>query len=404
MTATSADIAVVGAGPAGLIAAAAFAATGASVIVIDPHTPITSGNDAQADRRSTAFLQPAIRLFETTGLWDDMAKDAVALQGLRIVDLVGDPPALRDERLFKSDDLGDRPFGWNFMNWQIRASLMAYLSGQKNVTLRFGAGLQRLVTRTGDARLTLTNGERIICKLAIAMDGRNSTLRDLAGIGVNTTRYGQQSLAFTATHDIPHQNISTEIYHHGGPFTMVPLPEIDGHRSSAIVWMNEGPRAQELKALPADEFDAEMGRRTAGLFGNVRVASPRAAFPIITRRADRLVGQRVAVLGEAAHVLPPIGAQGLNTSVNDIACLGDLIAGSSDPGAPEVLAAYEQTRLPDITRRGRVIDLFNRVTRSGLPPLQDIRLMGLKAVHDIAPLRTRVMQMGMGPKSGVPSD
>ena len=397
MTTITADIAVAGAGPAGLIAAAAFAATGASVIVVDPHPPITSGTDQGADRRSTAFLRPAIRLFQSIGLWEQMAADAVALEALRIVDLAGDPPALRDERLFKSTDIGEGPFGWNFLNWQIRASLMQFLEQQRNITLLFGSPVRRLVTRTGDARLTLESGDRISCRLAVAMDGRNSTLRDLAGIAASTTRYGQQSLAFTATHDVPHQNISTEIYHHGGPFTMVPLPDIDGRAASAIVWMNPGPRTQALKNLAPDAFNDEIRRRSADLFGEITLASPLGAFPIITRQADALIGQRVAIMGEAAHVLPPIGAQGLNTSINDIACLFELISQAPDPGAPEILEKYQAARLPDIRQRGRAIDLFNRITRSGIPPLQDLRLAGLKAVHDIRPLRTRVMSMGMGP-------
>jgi len=396
VTQTHTDIAIVGAGPAGLIAAATFAATGAQIVLIDAFAPVTSVDHKQADRRSTAFLQPAIHLFRKSGLWARMSDEAVALEGLRIVDLAGDPPALRDQRLFRSDDLGDEPFGWNFLNWHIRAILMRHLAELPNVTMAFGAGLRRLTTRTNEARLTLDNGDRVICKLAIALDGRNSTLRQLAGIDAATTRYGQQSLAFTATHDVAHSNVSTEIYHVGGPFTMVPLPDLDGRPSSAIVWMNAGRHAQDLLAMEAAQFNAEMTRRSAGLFGQINLASPRAAFPIITRPAENLISHRVAILGEAAHVLPPIGAQGLNTSVNDIACLADLLAGSSDPGSPDILARYERERLPDISRRSRTIDLFNRVTRSGLPPLQSLRLAGLKAAHDITPLRSQIMRMGIG--------
>ena len=398
MTRITTDIAIAGAGPAGLIAAATLAHAGWQVLLIDPVAPVTDGKDSTADRRSTAFLQPAIALFERTGIWDDLAPHAIPLDALRIVDLAGEPPEYRDERVFNSGETGPGPFGWNFLNWQIRAALMGHLTRQPNVTLKFGAGLTRLMTRTGEARLTLADGTRITARLAIAADGRNSTLRDLAGITTQTTRYGQQSLAFTAKHDVPHGNISTEIYHEGGPFTMVPLAELDGKPASAIVWMNPGRRAQELLAMDPAPFNAEMLRRTAGLFGALDLASPRGAFPIITRRADALTTERVAVIAEAAHVLPPIGAQGLNTSVNDIAALTAAIGTTGDPGRADVLTRYEAARKTDIARRGTAIDLFNRVTRSGLPPLQTLRLSGLKLAHDITPLRRGLMRAGLGPE------
>ncbi len=192
----------------------------------------------------------------------------------------------------------------------------------------------------------------IDCRLVVGADGRDSAVREAAGIAARTTRYGQKSLAFTATHPMPHDNISTEIYHYGGPFTMVPLADIDGRPASAIVWMNAGPRSAELLGLDPAAFNAEMTARSGGLFGPLELASRRGIFPIITQRAERLTAERTALVAEAAHVLPPIGAQGLNTSLNDIAAL--MQAARDHPGAlgePQMLAAYARARHTDIARR-----------------------------------------------------
>jgi 2-octaprenyl-6-methoxyphenol hydroxylase len=394
------DIFISGGGPAGLIAAAAFGALGLTVLVADPALPVTVGDREESDLRSTAFLHPARRLFDEIGLWPTLAPQATPLAVLEIVDCTGDPPEPRERRAFRGDELGEAPLGWNFMNWKIREVLVGHLATLPEVELAFGTGFRRLVTRTGEALVTLSDGRQVSARLAIAADGRNSALREAAGIGVQTTRYGQKALAFAVTHPVAHGNVSTEIYHEGGPFTMVPLPDHRGLPCSAIVWMNPGPRTHELAALSDAEFNAAATRRSAGLFGPLEIVSPRNVWPVITQRANALSAERVALVAEAAHVLPPIGAQGLNTSVNDIAALVDLAR--QDPaelGSAPMLAAYERRRAPDIAARARAIDLFNRVTRAPDRLSQSLRRLGLVAVHDLAPLRSRLMRAGMGPEA-----
>jgi len=392
------DIAIVGAGPAGLIAAAALANTGRSLCVIDPSHPHAAADETDRDLRSTAFLQPACQLFSEIGIWNQIKPAAHRLRALKIVDLAGTPPRFRDARQFEPKDLGLTEFGWNILNWQLREVLLSHLEKQKNVTLCWGRSLQALFTRNEFARLTLTDGSRITCKLAIAADGRSSGLRQAAGINVDITRYGQKSLAFSALHDVPHDEVSTEIYHKGGPFTMVPLGTVGARHASAIVWMNEGPRAAALLALDVPEFEAAMNLRTAHLFGPLTLASPRGMFPILSQKTQAFCAQRVAVIAEAAHVLPPIGAQGLNTSVADIAALHGLITPNNDPGSEKLLNAYAASRQNDVKMRARAIDLFNRVTRSDNPALQTLRLHALRAAYQIAPLRKGIMHAGMGPR------
>jgi 2-octaprenyl-6-methoxyphenol hydroxylase len=197
---------------------------------------------------------------------------------------------------------------------------------------RPGIGTAQLLTRETEARVTLSDGARLRARLVIAADGRNSAVREAAGIDVRTTRYGQKALAFAVTHPIPHENVSTEIHRSGGPFTLVPLPDYTGEDgiarpSSAIVWMERGPEVRRLMALDTPEFEAEMTERSAHLFGPLTLVSRRTVWPIISQTAEALSAERVALVAEAAHVVPPIGAQGLNMSLADIRTLLDLPEG-----------------------------------------------------------------------------
>lgn len=399
MTDHHADLFISGGGIAGQVTACAFAAAGFSVVLADPFVPVTTANEEKSDLRSTAFLQPARGLFDRIGLWDVLAPHAKPLDQLAVIDTVGWPPQVRDRRVFKSADMSNEPFGWNLMNWVVRREIWTYLQGQPRITALYGTGFKSIVNRSEEIIVTLNNGDRVCARMGIAADGKFSPLREAVGISVSTTRYGQKSLAFTVTHDLPHDNISTEIYNEGGPFTIVPLPDMDGRAASAIVWMNKGPRAVELMGLPVPEFEEVMYQRSTGLLGRMRLEGNRSIWPIITQTADQLSAGRVAVVAEAAHALPPIGAQGLNTSLNDVIALLELAeAQPGNLGSPAMMATYDKARHADIARRAKVIDLFNRVTRSGDGVMQAVRLMGLKAVHDVAPMRKSVMRAGLGPR------
>jgi 2-octaprenyl-6-methoxyphenol hydroxylase len=391
------DIFVSGGGIAGLTAAAAFGQAGFTVLLADPAPPVDAAEGDGSDLRSTAFLQPARDLFDRAGLWDALAPHATPLEVLRAVDTTGWPPEIRATRDFRADDISDRPFGWNLSNWQTRHVITQTIARTPGVELRMGVGFARLLTREREALVALTDGTALRARLVIAADGRDSPVREAAGIGVSVARYGQKALAFNVTHPYPHENVSTELYNSGGAFVLVPLPDLRGGPASAVVWMNDGRRSLDLLAMDEAAFGAEATLRACGLYGPLTLASPRRLWPVVTQQAERLTAQRVAIVAEAAHVLPPIGAQGLNTSLHDIrALLGLAVADPEGLGAPAMLAAYETARARDIRTRATAIDLFNRVCRSGEAPVQALRLAGLKAVHDIAPLRRAVMRAGLG--------
>lgn len=396
---TDTDILVSGGGVAGLTAAALFGTLGYSVVLCDPAPPITSDEVEGADLRTTAFLQPARALLDEAGLWDRLSPHAAPLQIMRIVDAGGDTPEPRLTRDFNAVEIGSGPFGWNLPNWLLRREMTARLGELPNVTFRPGTGTATLLTREREALVGLTDGTRIRTKLVIAADGRNSPMRDAAGIDVKTKRYGQKALAFAVSHPIPHDNVSTEIHRSGGPFTLVPLPDRNDMPCSAVVWMEDGPEVQRLAALDIPAFEAEMMERSCGLFGPLTLITRRTTWPIITQVADRMAGERIALIAEAAHVVPPIGAQGLNMSLGDLRCLRDLAVARPDGlGDRAMLDAYEKRRHPEVRLRAAGIDALNRASQISARPLRDLRAAGLSALYGAAPVRKMLMQMGLGAK------
>jgi len=391
------DILVSGGGVAGLAAAAIFGTAGFSVICVDPAPPITERDAAGSDLRTTAFLQPAQELLEQAGLWQRLAPHAAALQVMRIVDAGGDSPEPRLTREFNAFDISDKPFGWNLPNWLLRREMVARLDQLPNVDFRADVATTRLFTRTGEARVHLSDGETLRARLVIAADGRNSPMREAAHIPVKTTRYGQIALAFAVTHPIPHNNVSTEIHRSGGPFTLVPLPDYNGLPSSAVIWMERAAEAQRLAALDEAEFEAEMTARSCALFGPLTLESRRTSWPIISQLAERMSSERLALVAEAAHVVPPIGAQGLNMSLGDMRVLLDLaLANPQDLGNHAMLETYHRRRHFEVRARVTGIDLLNRASMVEAHPLRDLRALGLNAIYSLPQVRKTMMQLGLG--------
>jgi len=391
------DVLVSGGGVAGLAAAAAFGSAGFSVICTDPTAPVTDREAAGADHRSTAFLHPSIPVLQAAGLWDRLAPHAAPLQVMRIVDAggpVAEPRVIKD---FDAAEISDQPFGWNLPNWLLRREMVARLAELPNVTFLPGVATARILTRDAEALATLSNGQHIRARLIVAADGRASTVREQAGIGVKTTRYGQKALAFATTHPVPHNNVSTEIHRSGGPFTLVPLPDLDGQPSSAIVWMETGAEVARLAALPVAEFEAAMNERSCGILGPLTLRSARTVWPIITQVADRMIATRIALMAEAAHVMPPIGAQGLNMSLADLAVLIDLaVADPTGLGGDAMLQAFEKKRHLEVKARLAGIDLLNRTSMLGEPFLRDLRAGALNALYSLGPVRKALMKAGLG--------
>ena len=391
------DILISGGGVAGLTAACALGSVGFKVICVDPSHPITEAEADGADLRTTAFLQPSIPVLQCAGLWTRLEPFAAPLQIMRIIDAGGPEPEARLIKDFDASEISDAPFGWNLSNWLLRREMVARLVELPNVSFRPGVGFARMLSRGAEALVNLTDGTQVSARLVVGADGRSSPVRDALGIAAKTIRYGQKALAFAVAHDIPHGNVSTEVHRSGGPFTLVPLRDRDGRPASAVVWMETGPEIARLAALPIPEFDPEMTARSSGILGPLTLVTRRSVWPIISQIADRLSGPRAVLMAEAAHVVPPIGAQGLNMSLADLATLLSLVERHrDDPGAPEVTDRFHRSRHLEIQARVTGIDLLNRASMAETPVLRDLRAKALDALYSAKPVRQLLMRAGLG--------
>jgi 2-octaprenyl-6-methoxyphenol hydroxylase len=397
MTRETTDILISGGGIAGLTAAAAFGAAGFRVICVDPTPPVTSDADEGADLRTTAFLQPSIPVLDAAGLWPRLEPHAAPLQVMRIVDAGGPSPEPRIVKDFDASDISEEPFGWNLPNWLLRREILTRLEELPNVSFRPGLASATVLTREAEALVTLSDNARISALLLVAADGRASPVREALGIPVRTMRYGQKALAFAVNHPIPHNNVSTEIHRSGGPFTLVPLPDRNNLPCSAVVWMERGPEALRLASLPVPDFEAAMSDRSCHLFGPLTLLTRRSVWPIISQIARSMSAERTALLAEAAHVVPPIGAQGLNMSLAD---LRELLALATE--APEnlgdrhMLDTYHRRRHAEVLARVTGIDALNRASMIAAPTLRDARAKALDALYSVKPVRRTLMRAGLG--------
>jgi 2-octaprenyl-6-methoxyphenol hydroxylase len=386
------DIVISGGGIAGLTAAAAFGTAGFRVVIVDPTPPVTTADADGADLRTTAFLQPAQAFLAQAGLWDTLAPYATPLNVMRIIDAAQDPAITTD---FIASEISDEPFGWNLPNWRLRQKILERLNALDTVQFRQKVGFDSMLTRSHENRVRLTDGTQISCQLLIGADGRNSAVRRAARIEATLTRYGQKAVTCAVTHPTPHHNVSTEVHRKGGPFTLVPLPDHNGSPCSAVVWMTAIAEADRLYGLDDTAFNHAATDRSAETLGPLQLVSPRSVWPIISQIASQLTAERTALVAEAAHVMPPIGAQGLNMSLTDLATLCDL-AQEHPLGSPDMLDHYAKTRHRDMKLRVAGIDALNRASQTGRPLLQNLRASGIKALGDITPLRKQLMQLGLG--------
>ena len=254
-----------------------------------------------------------------------------------------------------------------------------------------------MLVRDAESLITLTDGSQLAARLVIGADGRTSPVREALGIDVRTLRYGQKALAFAVGHDLPHGNVSTEVHRSGGPFTLVPLPDRDGRPASAVVWMETGPEVARLAAMPVADFEAEMTARSSGILGPLTLLTRRTVWPIISQIAHAMSGPRTVLMAEAAHVLPPIGAQGLNMSLADLACLLDLVqVHRDDPGADVVTTTYHRRRHLEVQARVTGVDLLNRAAMAQAPALRDLRSQALDALYSARQVRQMLMHAGLG--------
>lgn len=386
------DIAVVGAGAVGLAAALTFQREGYRTCLIGPASPVQDG-------RTVALFQGSVSFLAAIGLWSRLLPHATPLETMRIIDDTDNlfhVPAID----FRASEIGLDAFGWNVTNVTLQETLSEAVSSHSDIIHIPEFVTQFSTSDPGRAVITTKDGRRISASLVVAADGRRSVLRHMAGIQAETWDYPQSAVTTILRHERSHENASTEFHTRTGPFTLVPL---EGPRSS-VVWLTQPEKAAQLVRMSDADLASAIEKQARYMLGRMTVDGPRAAVPMSGLSVDRYTGSRIALVGETAHVFPPLGAQGLNLGLRDVADLRDVVVEAADGtvGSRESLQRYNRSRKKDVMGRTCSVGGLNRMLLSPYLPVDWIRASGLATVASINPLRKIVMRMGMRPLLGTP--
>lgn len=386
------DVAVIGAGPSGLVAGLACGALGLRTAIVGPVSNLNDG-------RSAALFQGSVQLLKNLQVWDALKSHVAPLSAIRLVDAT-DAIFRAPEVTFHAHEIGLDAFGYAMPNSALTSALEAAIVSP--VTRMTTQAVTAFDLTGASAVITTAECHKISAQLIAAADGRNSPSRVAAGIECATWSYNQAAVVTTFEHSRPHRAISTEFHRRTGPLTVVPGPD----NTSSLVWVETPDQAQSLATLSDQDFAAALQKHLGGLLGNLTQFSPRRVFPLAGQTAKTLGKNRVALIGEAGHVMPPISAQGLNLSFRDGAVLATLAAAahsaSDDIGASSLLDRYDAARRADVTSRIWTIDLLNRSLLSNILPVHLLRGAGLVAMRALGPLRRALMREGVSPDFALP--
>jgi 2-octaprenyl-6-methoxyphenol hydroxylase len=380
--------AVVGGGPAGLAAAIALAHAGVATALVARRVPY-------ADNRTTALLGGSVNFLQSLDVWQRCSADAAALSTMRLVDdtrrLIRSP-----EVKFSSDEIGMEAFGYNIENRLLMMAMEARAEELQNLT-RIDDEAQSVTAEDASVTIVTRQGQTLAAALVVGADGRHSLCREAAGIGVKRRDLGQSALTLNVNHTRPHGNCSTEFHTESGPCVFVPLP---GNRSS-IVWVLRPDEANRLQKLDDNALALAAETQSHSILGKFTVSPGRHVFPLAIENPDVLAAKRIVLVGEAAHVLPPIGAQGLNMGLRDAADLTetvrDALLTGADPGSDAVLQRYARARRADVFSRTFAVDMANRTLLSDFLPAQSLRAAGMHLLDRVGPIRRLAMREGLSP-------
>jgi 2-octaprenyl-6-methoxyphenol hydroxylase len=381
------EVLVAGTGPAGLAAALLLHSKGFDVTLAGPE-PVLD------DQRTTALMVPALDLLDSLGVLEAVLAQSAPLRAMRIVDATS--RLVRASTVtFHASEIGRPHFGLNIPNTVLTAALADAVA--RAPIARHVARIERWETGAQEVVAHLEGGADLRASLAVAADGRNSAARAATGIASLSRSHDQTALALTFGHTRPHGFVSTELHTESGPFTQVPLP---GDRSS-LVWVVSPKEAAVLLGLGRTALERRVEERMQSMLGRVTIEAGPQAYPLSSSLPTSFARHRIALVGEAAHQFPPIGAQGLNLGLRDVADLADVAERHrEDPGSEAALSAYDRRRRPDILARTGAVSLLNTSLLSDMLPAQIARSAGLGLLGALPPLRAFFMREGLAPGSG----
>ncbi len=389
-TTTRAELVIAGGGLVGLSLAAACGSAGLDVALVDRERPERRLDEA-FDGRASAVAFGSQRILAGIGAWDGIAADAQPIREIRVAD--GDSPLFLH---YDHRDLGDAPLGFIAENRTLRRALMARIAALANVRHIAPETVLGAAPDSAGATVRLAGGGAIRAALVIAAEGRLSPLRQAAGIATIDWRYPQIAIVCTVHHERPHLGIAVEHFLPAGPFAILPMT---GDHSS-IVWTEHAAAVPRLMALAEAEFRAELARRFGDFLGRLELVGPRWSYPLSLMHAARYVAPRLALIGDAAHVIHPIAGQGFNLGLRDAAALAETLVDARrlgrDIGDIDVLERYERWRRFDNVTLAAVTDGLNRLFSNAIAPVALARDLGLAAVDRLPPLKRFLMRHAMG--------
>jgi 2-octaprenyl-6-methoxyphenol hydroxylase len=391
------ELLIAGGGLTGLVLGAACAGAGLAVAIVDPQEP-RAALGGEFDGRSSALGYGSRNVLGGIGVWPLIAADAEPILEIRVAD--------DNSPLFLHYDHRELaagvPLGYIVENRILRWALFERLGAIANLSFLAPLSVRSVSSSAAAATALLSDGRIVTARLVVAADGQKSPLRRAAGIGTIDRQYPQTGIVATVRHEHPHRGIAVEHFLPAGPFAILPMT---GDRSS-IVWTERAELAPRLLGLSDAEFAAELAVRFGDFLGTVEPVGPRWAYPLAMLLAERYIAPRMALVGEAAHVIHPIAGQGLNLGIRDVAALAELVIDARrlglDIGRKEVLRRYQQWRRFDVLTLAAVTDGLNRLFSNTIAPVRLIRDLGLAAVNRIPPLKRLLMRDAMGLSGDLP--
>ena len=387
------EVCIIGGGPIGLISATMFAQIGFKTALISPKIELK-------DFRTTAFWHSSVKIFDIVHVWEKLKDCATPISKIRLIDDTG--RLIRAPELtFDCSEIQLDAFGYNILNQDFIQKLSAFCGKFKNLT-RLDNKVVSLDSDNQSVKIKLDDDQEISCQLCVGADGRNSVVRDFIGSEISQRDYAQSALVLNLKHSIPHQNVSTEFHTKNGPFTLVPI----GEKESSLVCVDTPQEIERLIKLEKDELEKEVEMWSKSILGKISVISEKQVFPISRTLVKKLAANRSVIVGDSAHGLPPIGAQGLNLGIRDVASLGEIIVQAKsvnqDLGSRTILADFKRARKVDVQMRSVAVDMLNRSLLTGFLPMQVLRHVGAQIANKIPVFRKNLMKFGAYDSFAVP--